>query len=872
MKPTRRPPAKRKRARPEQELAELRARLAEAEEALDAIRSGEVDAVVAAGGRGGRIYMLQGADESYRVFLQTMHEGAATLSRDGLVTYCNPAFARLVGAPAERVLGVPFARLVAEPDRARLPALLGKRRKARQDEIELQRPDGTRSPVLVAAAPLPLGESGAVCLVATDLAERRRAERELAEAHERLAITLGSIADAVIATDETGRVAALNPVAEQLTGWPLARARGRLLDEVLRLVDEDTRKPVPGPAARILKEGVVVGLGNHTGLVARDGTVRPIADSGAPIRDLSGKIRGVVVVFRDQTAQRRAARAEERLNRALRTLSECNEAVVRAADEQELLDSICRIIVETAGYRAAVIGFAERDEAKTIRLAAQTGLEELQQALPPSSWADGELGRGPTATAIRTGAPQVVQAPFADKRLARSRKLMAGLDRGAIVALPLRHEDHAIGALTILSDDPEAFSAEELRLLGELAEDVSFGIANLRSRAERRRLEAQLMVADRMVSMGTLAAGVAHEINNPLAYVTASLELMGRDLARVKQGLGDHAGAAEQALDHSLALLVQARDGAERVRVIVRDLKGFSRVDDERVGLVDVRHVVDTAINLVAADVKHRAQVVKKLGALPPVRANEGRLGQVFLNLLVNAAHAIPEGRVDDNEIRITGSADAGRVTIEVRDTGCGIAPEHVDRVFDPFFTTKPIGTGTGLGLHICRTIIGGLGGEISVQSAVGKGTAVTVTLPAARYEAEAAPPAPEGTLQATPGRRGRILVIDDEPLIGNAMTEALRDHAVTALTSARTALERLRQGERFDIIFCDLMMPDMTGMELYERIEEEMPAEVGKVVFLTGGAFTPRSRNLLDRVPNPALEKPFDLRQLTTLVRDRLR
>jgi signal transduction histidine kinase len=177
--------------------------------------------------------------------------------------------------------------------------------------------------------------------------------------------------------------------------------------------------------------------------------------------------------------------------------------------------------------------------------------------------------------------------------------------------------------------------------------------------------------------------------------------------------------------------LDEACDGAERVRRIVLDLKAFSRSDETTLP-VDVRAVLETSLAVARHDISSRATLVSLLAAVPCVAANEGRLGQVFLNLLVNAAQAIPEGDPSGNEVRVTTAwADSGaRVVVEISDTGCGIPPENVERIFDPFFTTKPAGVGTGLGLAISRRIVASLGGEIEVQTAVGKGSTFRVTLP----------------------------------------------------------------------------------------------------------------------------------------------
>ena len=395
--------------------------------------------------------------------------------------------------------------------------------------------------------------------------------------------------------------------------------------------------------------------------------------------------------------------------------------------------------------------------------------------------------------------------------------------------------------------------------LVNLLEDPALGgiVANFRDVTERKQIEGQLMAADRMVSIGTLAAGVAHEINNPLAYVVANLSLLPDALGATTPEVTD--------------ILAAARDGAERVRQIVRDLKTFSRAEESVQGDIDIHRVLDAVSNLSWNEIRHRARLVKDYGqGLPPVEANEGRLGQVFLNLVVNAAQAMPEGQANRHEIRLHTRTEGSRVLVEVRDTGAGIKAEHLEHLFEPFFTTKPVGVGTGLGLFICKNIITSLGGTISVQSEVGKGTVFTVSLPISPDFARKPLPPPAPAVEAE--RPARVLVVDDEPQIARVIRAALRSHEVDAVTSAAEALSKLRGGERFDVIICDLMMPEMTGMEFHEALERELPDEARRVVFLTGGAFTAKARTFLEQVKNMRIDKPFEVAALRALVAERLR
>ncbi len=393
----------------------------------------------------------------------------------------------------------------------------------------------------------------------------------------------------------------------------------------------------------------------------------------------------------------------------------------------------------------------------------------------------------------------------------------------------------------------------------------------IRDLSERKRMENQLIFAGRMAAVGTLAAGVAHEINNPLAYIVANIDFARHQLTTVASRLSRSAagGGPAHVLDETGEALTEARQGAERVRNIVRDLRIFARGDEDQSGPVAIRRVLDSSINIAWNEIRHRARLVKDYGDTPMVEGNESRLGQVFLNLLLNAAHAIPEGETERNEIRVSTRTDGqGRAVVEVRDTGMGIPPEIRERIFDPFFTTKPVGEGTGLGLWICSGILNALGGEVRVESEIGRGSTFRVTLPPAVMETAGElmnPPAP-----VVPAQGGRLLVIDDEPMILGALRRSLSaEYNVTCVGDGRKALERLRGGERYELILCDLMMPEMTGMDLFAELERVAPEQAARMVFVSGGAFTPRAREFLERIPNARVEKPIDLQNLRLLLRN---
>jgi PAS domain S-box-containing protein len=370
---------------------------------------------------------------------------------------------------------------------------------------------------------------------------------------------------------------------------------------------------------------------------------------------------------------------------------------------------------------------------------------------------------------------------------------------------------------------------------------------------ERKQLQERLFLAERMASIGTLAAGVGHEINNPLTYIVLNLTLIDRELRAL-----DMPPTTRERIAH---MIDQARFGTDRVSRIVRDLQALTRVPEERVAKVDLRGALTRCLEIADHQIRHRARVILELGDVPAVRGSEGRIVQLFLNLLVNAAQAIAVGSADTNWIKLAMSTNGDRVVVVISDSGVGIEPDALGRIFDPFYTTKQVGEGTGLGLAICRSIVAAMGGEIDVDSTPGQGTSFRVLLPVAgdgHVDIEASPPSPE------PCDKKRVLVVDDEPMVGHLVAKVLSGHDVVAETSARAALTRLANDNGFDLILCDLMMPEVTGMDFYAQLAPDLRR---RIVFLSGGAFTDRAQNFLDSVPNRRLAKPFDVDALTAVL-----
>jgi two-component system cell cycle sensor histidine kinase/response regulator CckA len=404
------------------------------------------------------------------------------------------------------------------------------------------------------------------------------------------------------------------------------------------------------------------------------------------------------------------------------------------------------------------------------------------------------------------------------------------------------------------------------------AERVLGAVVVLHDVTDRRSHDEQLALTDRLSSLGTLVASVAHEINNPLAYTLGNVGLACAELERLKLQLMEP--EQQSALQSVIRSLHDAEDGAGRVANTVKELRAFGRMEERSQRAVDPRACVDWALRLTSNQLLHQARLLTDLRDVPNVLANELKLSQVVVNLLTNAVQAL-SGEREDNEVRVsTWTDETGAAVLEVEDNGRGMSEEVRSKVFEPFFTTNAAGHGTGLGLSICRSIVAGLGGEITVESELGRGSRFRVRLPAGSEQPSppnaevASPPAPP-RLSSRPQRATpRVLVIDDEPMIRSLVTRVLAGYfQVTSADGMRAALAALNESQDFDAILCDLMMPTESGMDFFGVVRRLYPDLVKRVAFITGGAVAPDTSRFLESAGRPVLNKPFTPETLAAFV-----
>ncbi|MBN2193202.1 MAG: response regulator [Polyangiaceae bacterium] len=544
------------------------------------------------------------------------------------------------------------------------------------------------------------------------------------------------------------------------------------------------------------------------------------------------------VAMSDITARRRAEVAQRAIEQRFRALFELSRDALMTMEPPSF-----RLL---SGNAAAVAMFGARDEADLVSQA----LWDYAPALQPDGRSSSERARETIEAAMHEGTQCI------DWTQARR--------------------------------SGEEFPAS-VRLTRVEVDDQVLLLATVRDETERMGLLASAAQADRLASIGMLAAGVAHEINNPLTFVLYNAETLARDLpsladatrrccaalrARVGEAAfaeiaGDGARFLDAVgLDDLIDRTREALSGILRIRDVSAGLGTFSRVESTEPSGTDLNQAVNSAISMAANEIKYRARLVKDLGQVPEVRASGGKLAQVFLNLLINATHAVEEGAVDRNSITVRTWGEGGTVYAEIADTGTGIPAAMLPRIFEPFFSTKRVGRGAGLGLAISRNIVHGFGGEIRVESGLGRGTRFVVCLPVTGSGDEARSPTPV-PISAPPvaGIRGRILVVDDEPLLCSALKRVLeKAHDVVTAASGAECRAILERDPSFDLILCDLMMPEMTGMDLHAWLTGYDPLLASRVVFMTGGAFTSRASEYLAQFRNLRLDKPFDFGEVRSL------
>jgi len=628
-----------------------------------------------------------------------------------------------------------------------------------EGELIHTRKDGSEL-IVLSRQVLQRDETGApiaVMEINIDITERKRAEIALQASEQRWATTLMSIGDAVIATDTSGRVVFMNAVAEDLTGWTLGSAVQQPITEIFHIINEQTRLEVENPISRVLREGMIIGLANHTLLVKKDGTEIPIDDSGAPIRDKEGNIAGVVLIFRDIIERKEAEKALSAASAYNRNLIEASIDPLVTINPDGRISDVNAATEQATGY--------SRDE------------------LIGTDFCD----------------------YFTDPQKARAGYQMV-FKEGLVRDYPLEIR-HRFGHITTVLYNASVYRDDTGSVIGVFAaaRDVS----------EQQKLEVQLRQAQKMEALGTLSGGIAHDFNNILAAIVGFTELLS---GHIEKGSRD-AHRVERIMEASIRgrELVQQMLAFSRKTEQVKKPLAVSSIVRETVKLIRASTPTTISIkvnsmsesDLILGDPTQIQQVLMNLctNAAYAMREKGGSLGIDLNDFSVSASDGNPMG-----------IAPGLYVKLIVRDTGTGISADIMDKIFDPFFTTKKLGEGTGLGLSVVHGIVKQHDGYITVETEPGRGTTFTVYLPKLTGETETAAVHED---DIPTGCERILFVDDEESLVemGEDVLAEL-GYEVTSRMNGRQALALLKgDPSSFDLVITDQTMPEMTGIELAKEI-----------------------------------------------------
>ena len=687
---------------------------------------------------------LKQSEEKYRSLIQKVPVAIVLHDSQGRIIDSNAVAHELLGLSSDQALKTDLNlswRFLRE-DGSQMPAseypaslVLSTRQRLKDYVAGVNRPGrDSISWMLVNAEPEfnDAGEIQRIIVSFIDITERKHAQEKIAH----LASIVETTGDAVIGKSLDEKIVSWNKGAEQIYGYTAWEIMGR---PVSLLVPEDRQEELENIMAR-LRAGETV---EHfeTARLRRDGQVIHVALTISPIRNTAGEIVGASAIARDITERKQAEDALRRMNRELRAISTCNLVLMQATCELTLLKDICRIVCDEAGYRMAWAGYAENDEAKSVRPAAWAGNEDGYLAAAGITWADTERGRGPSGSAIRSGKTAVSQDFANDPQTApwREDALLRGYRSS--IALPLKDEDgRTFGCLTIYSAEAGAFTPAEIALLEELAADLAFGITAVRTRNERNRAEAGLRqlnqeleqrVASRTAALEeaikeqeAFSYTVSHDLRAPLRAIDGFSRVLQEEYDSV---LGEEGRRYTETIGRN----------AVRMSQLISDILDFSRMSRREIAAetVDMTELAREVYEEVRGAAPAERNIVLHMASLPPASGDRAMLRQVWVNLISNAVKFTspqPEALIE-----VGSSAAGGENTYWVKDNGVGFDMRYSDKLFGVFqrLHTADEFEGTGIGLAIVKRVVTRHGGRVWAESKLGKGTTLYFTLPATKEE-----------------------------------------------------------------------------------------------------------------------------------------
>jgi PAS domain S-box-containing protein len=681
---------------------------------------------------------LEAARDRYADLYDFAPVAHLTVNENGQILEANLTAAGLLGTERGVLLGKSLSRFIAPEDqdlyykhgRAVLAA-----KKRQTCELRMVTRRGTRFDSQLQSVGIP-DNDGTITrwrTVISDVTEQKRAEKALQSSERKYRSLFDEALDMIYIVDRDYRVTDMNATGLAALGYSREECIGRPLMEI---IPPDYRERTAKALKRVFAGDKI--HAHETAFVTSNDDTIPVEVSAFP-QEIKGKIVAARAICRDITEHKQITRELSRrleeqrgLNLILRGIQE------DAQTPTQVLEIAVDRVVQISWFRARAAAFLLR---------GQQLRKVVSRNLPPAvdlGCAQVALGQCLCGRVAETGESIICNKCSLETDEWHHHDKGIG-DHGHVI-LPLKWQSQVLGVLCFYVAAWDELDDRRNDFLEAVAAIVATAIGRL-------TYQSQLAQSERLSSVGLLAAGVAHEINNPLGLVLTNVEWLKEDLPPilehcrtlreqlVKELGAEHAKALLSDLDdlrndellRDMAQCTQgALDGVRRVRTIVRDLGTFTRADNNQLSEISLVDILEQAITLAQNEIKYRARLTRDFKQTPAVRANEGRLSQVFLNLLVNAAHAIGKGHPEDNEIRVRVWHEGEEVIAEVKDTGKGIDPADLPYVFEPFFTTKEKGVGTGLGLYISNSIVTSLGGHIDVESTVGRGSRFVIRLPVA--------------------------------------------------------------------------------------------------------------------------------------------
>ena len=721
-----------------EEIAQLRARLDEAEQTLDAIRSGQVDAVVVSGPQGEQVFSLTGVEHVYRVIIEAMNEGALTMDLGGYILFCNRRFCEMVKTPMEAIVGKRFTNFAAPAQQPAIRALVADAQAGPVRRRLVLQANGSPLSVQLSANLLVAAAPPCICMVISDLTELEasassikvlrehqqaleESQAELRKQKEWLQVTMTSIGDAVIATDSEGRISFLNPAATALTGWTEQEALGRPVRDVFHIIDETTRRPGEDVVARALSEGKTVGSAGATSLIVRDGREISVEDSTAPIKDRDGQLLGAVVVFQDSTEKRRRQEALESLKNSLAAdldrMERLHDISTRLAGSDNLASLLEAIVAASVEITGADMGSIQLiDEAGVLQIAAHSGLGQpfLDYFGDVRREVHIVCGRA-MADCRRVIVDDVTESPVFRDNPALDVLTAAGI-RAFQTAPLIGRTGEILGMFTTHYRSARHPEDADLRLLDLLARQAADLIERMRVIEALNKRSEQLEAANK--ELESFSYSVSHDLRAPLRAIDGYSRMI----------LRKHADKLDDDARDKFNVI---RDSTQKMGQLIDDLLAFSRLGRTELstGTLDIEGLIREVWEELKAAIPDR-RLTLKIAETPPCRGDRTLMKQVLVNILANAVK-FTRGRAEAL-IEAGGENKKGETAYYIRDNGVGFDMQYHDKLFGVFQRLHDADEfeGTGVGLAICQRIIHRHGGRIWAEGEIDRGACFHFSLP----------------------------------------------------------------------------------------------------------------------------------------------